>query len=127
MRAFRVLVIAYFLVVVALAILFQQSYIFLALIFIFNVVVVYYIGAVAIRGLVFPYSVWIVQDILCGQNSSQYASDLASLLEKSYVIMRIQILKEKKQEAPNSNLNKSNNQGEHDDGTARFHQNFERV
>ena len=91
-RAFRALVIAYILVVVALAILFQESYISLALIFIFNVVVVYYIGAVAIRGLVFPYSVWIVQDILCGQNSTQYASDLASLLEKSYVIMRIQIL-----------------------------------
>ena len=86
--SFRVLVIAYILIVIALAV-FLHSYIYIALIMVFNAIVVYTIGVTAVKSLVFPFSFWVINDVLNGQSSMRYAADFSGLLEKCYVIMRL--------------------------------------
>lgn len=80
--------VAYLLIVFAVAILVQESLILLALILFVNVFLVFWLGTTAIRSLVFPYSLWLIKDGVNGSNNIKYASDFASLVERSYVILR---------------------------------------
>jgi hypothetical protein len=76
-------------VVVALAFFLKENLILLALIFIFNVWVVYKIGVLAIRSLVFPFSFWVIQNSINGSSGLRYSEDFASLLEKCYILIRL--------------------------------------
>ena len=82
------LAIAYILIIIALGV-FLNSYIYIALILVFNAAVVYTIGVTAVKSLVFPFSFWVISNVLNGQNSMRYAADFSGLLEKCYVIMRL--------------------------------------
>ena len=83
------LCVAYLAVVIALTVLFKENFILLALIFLFNFLVITYGGIIAIRALVFPFSVWLIRDGVDGQNIIKYQTDFAGLLDKSYVILRL--------------------------------------
>ena len=74
---------------IALVHFFKEDLIYLALIFFFNVFIVFRVGIAAIRALVFPFSLWIIIDGFTGSSSIRYATDFATLLEKSYVILRL--------------------------------------
>lgn len=58
----KLICLAYFLVIVALAVFLKENHILIALLFLFNVVVVFYIGIAIIRSLIFPFSLWIIKD-----------------------------------------------------------------
>jgi len=75
--------------VIALTVLLKENFILLALIFLFNFLVINYGGIIAIRALVFPFSVWLIRDGVDGQNIIKYQTDFAGLLDKSYVILRL--------------------------------------
>ena len=87
--SFRLLCLAYVLVVVALSFFFQESLVLLALIFIVNVWIVYKVGVLAIRSLVFPFSFWVIQNSINGSSGIRYSEDFATLLEKSYILIRL--------------------------------------
>jgi len=86
--AFWLLCLAYLAIVVALTYFCKENLIYLALIFLLNVVIVFRLGVLVIRALVFPFSLWIISDGFTGTGSERYARDFASLLEKSYMILR---------------------------------------
>ena len=58
----RLLMIVYILVVAALVFFFKENLILFALLLILNVWIVYKVGVLAIRSLVFPFSFWMIQD-----------------------------------------------------------------
>lgn len=87
---FWVLCLAYATIVIALAFFFKEDLAYLALILLFNGFVVFRLGTAAIRALVFPFSLWLISDGFTGSNSLRYSLDFATLLEKSYVILRLQ-------------------------------------
>jgi hypothetical protein len=60
-----------------------------ALLLIFNIWVVYKVGVLAIRSLVFPFSFWIIQDGVNGQSSLRYSDEFCSLVEKAYIQLRM--------------------------------------
>ena len=64
--SFRLLCIAYVIVVVALAYFLQEDLILLALVFIFKVWFCYKVGVYAIRALVFPFSSNLIQNSING-------------------------------------------------------------
>ena len=76
-------------VVLALAFFLQESLILLALIFIFNVWFCYKVGVYAVRALVFPFSSSLIQNSINGQSGLRYSEDFATLLEKTYVLIRL--------------------------------------
>lgn len=59
---FKLMCLGYLLVVVALAVFLQEYLILLALVLLFNVMFVFWVGTAAIRSLVFPYSLWLISD-----------------------------------------------------------------
>ena len=87
--AFWLLCLAYLAIVVALTYFCKENLIYLALIFLLNVVIVFRVGVLVIRALVFPFSLWIISDGFTGTGSERYARDFAALLEKSYLILRV--------------------------------------
>ena len=87
--SFRLLCIAYVIVVLALAFFLQESLILLALIFIFNVWFCYKVGVYAVRALVFPFSSSLIQNSINGSSGLRYSEDFATLLEKTYVLIRL--------------------------------------
>lgn len=56
------LILVYILVICALVFFLKENLIFLALILILNAWIIYKIGVMAIRSLVFPFSFWMIQD-----------------------------------------------------------------
>jgi hypothetical protein len=56
----RSLILIYILVVGALVFFLQENLILFALLLVFNIWIVYKVGVLAIRSLVFPFSFWII-------------------------------------------------------------------
>ena len=52
-----------------------------------NVIILFSIGILGIRTLVFPQSFWISRQLIIGSNTIQYASDFVALLQKIVVIL----------------------------------------
>ena len=88
---FRVLIIAYVLVIIALGV-FINSYVYFGLILGLNVTVVYYMGVTAVKSLVFPLSTWVINNVVDCQTGTKYANSFVELLEKCYVILRLQMV-----------------------------------
>ena len=51
------------------------------------------LGVLIIRAIVFPYSFWGSRNAIIGANCIRYGEEFASLVEKSYVLMRIHMMK----------------------------------
>jgi hypothetical protein len=59
----------------------------------FNVLVLFCLGVLIIRAIVFPYSFWGSRNAIIGSNCIHYGEEFATLVEKSYVLMRIHMMK----------------------------------
>ena len=58
-----------------------------------NAIGMFTIGSTAVRGIVFPYSLWLSKHQIIGSNCIRYGEEFMQLVEKSYVLMRIQMMK----------------------------------
>jgi hypothetical protein len=85
----RSLMIVYILVIGALVYFLQENLILFALLLVVNIWIVYKVGVLAIRSLVFPFSFWMIQDGVNGQSSLRYSDEFCSLVEKSYIQLRM--------------------------------------
>jgi hypothetical protein len=47
------------------------------------------VGVYAVRALVFPFSSSLIQNSINGQSGLRYSEDFATLLEKTYVLIRL--------------------------------------
>ena len=52
-----------------------------------NFLLVYPIVFISIKAGVFPYSLWIVDKLIVGDQCISYSQDLATLIERSYILM----------------------------------------
>lgn len=52
------------------------------------------IGKITVRGIVFPYSLWLSEQQIIGSNCIRYGDEFMQLVEKSYVLMRVQMMKD---------------------------------
>ena len=76
-------------VVAALVFFLKENLILISLLLIFNIWVVFKVGVLAIRSLVFPFSFWVIQDGVNGQSSLRYSDEFCSLVEKAYILLRM--------------------------------------
>jgi hypothetical protein len=54
-----------------------------------NMIGMFAIGTITVRGVVFPYSLWLSEQQIIGSNCIRYGDEFMQLVEKSYVLMRI--------------------------------------
>lgn len=63
-----------------------------------NLVIIFLLGFLITRAIVFPYSFWGSRNAIIGANCIRYGEEFASLVEKSYVLMRIHMMKQIEEE-----------------------------
>ena len=88
--AIRVVLVAYLAVIVALTVFLDQNLILIALLLFFNASLLFHYGTSAIRSLVFPYSNPLIKNGFASEQGSKYALEFSGLLDKCYVILRLQ-------------------------------------
>lgn len=65
------------------------------------------LGVLIIRAIVLPYSFWGSRNAIIGSNCIRYGEEFATLVEKSYVLMRIHMMKLIEEELQKSDPKKS--------------------
>ena len=58
-----------------------------------NFFVMFWIGVLIIKAIVFPYSFWGSRNAIIGSNCIRYGEEFSTLVEKSYVLMRVHLMK----------------------------------
>jgi len=58
----------------------------------FNLLIIYPLGGLIIRAIVYPYSFWGSEKFIIGTNSIYYGQDFSALSEKNYLLMRTQMM-----------------------------------
>ena len=72
-----------------------------------NLVIMFPLGVLIIRAIVLPYSFWGSRNAIIGSNCIRYGEEFATLVEKSYVLMRIHMMKLIEEELQKSDPKKS--------------------
>ena len=65
-----------------------ENYVYYAMILGLNFVLLFLLGTFTIRTVVFPFSLWIVRDLLLGNNCIHYGKEFTKLVQKTYTLMR---------------------------------------
>jgi hypothetical protein len=72
-----------------------------------NLLIMFPLGVLIIRAIVLPYSFWGSRNAIIGSNCIRYGEEFATLVEKSYVLMRIHMMKLIEEELQKSDPKKS--------------------